>query len=185
MVALLQTIPGCGPICAWTIRAYTDDIKRFSSHKKYASFAGLAPWVQNSNETVRHGNITKRGPRQLRTALVQVVMGWRWMKSKTLSWRLMRRYEAMKKSKGSGKSIIAAARKLSTISWHMVTDENELYINLMVDKKLAKKSESISLSLKVVEAAMIGDREKPMKILVRKEDKKKSGVAGKKIKKVG
>jgi transposase len=68
MVELLMTIPGCGEICSWTIRAYTDDIKRFASPKKYASFAGLAPWVQNSNETVHHGRITKRGPKELRTA---------------------------------------------------------------------------------------------------------------------
>ena len=63
MVELLLTIPGCGEICAWTIRAYTDDIKRFANPKKYASFAGLAPWVQNSNETIHHGSITKRGPK--------------------------------------------------------------------------------------------------------------------------
>ncbi|MDR1319055.1 MAG: hypothetical protein LBJ90_05475, partial [Treponema sp.] len=30
----------------------------------------MVPWVQDSNETVRHGKITKRGPEELRTALV-------------------------------------------------------------------------------------------------------------------
>jgi transposase len=55
VVALLMTVPGCDDICAWTIRAYTDDIKRFASAKKYALFAGLAPWVQNSNETILLG----------------------------------------------------------------------------------------------------------------------------------
>ncbi|MDR0375737.1 MAG: transposase, partial [Treponema sp.] len=49
VVELLMTIPGCGEISAWTIRAYTDDIKRFASPKKYAAYAGLVPWVQNSN----------------------------------------------------------------------------------------------------------------------------------------
>jgi transposase len=61
VAGLLMTIPGCGEISAWTIRAYTDDIRRFASPKKYAAYAGLVPWVQNSNETVRHGRITKRG----------------------------------------------------------------------------------------------------------------------------
>jgi transposase len=98
MVELLLTIPGCGPICAWTIRAYTDDIRRFTSAKKYAAYAGLVPWVQSSNEIVRHGKITKRGPRELRTALVQVVMGMRRMHEKTVSWRLMQRHEALKKN---------------------------------------------------------------------------------------
>jgi transposase len=116
MVELLMTIPGCGEICVWTIRAYRDDIKRFGGAKKYSSYAGLAPWVQNSNETVRHGKITKRGQKELRTALVQVVMGWRRLKEKTVSWRLMERYEAMKKSKGGGRTIIAAARKVAVIT---------------------------------------------------------------------
>jgi transposase len=102
---LLLTIPGCGKIGARTIRAYTGDIKRFASAKKYAACAGLAPRVQNSNETVHHGRITKRGPEELRTALVQVVLGMRRSKKQTLAWRLMARYEALKPAKGSGKSM--------------------------------------------------------------------------------
>ena len=43
VVELLRTIPGCGPITAWTIRAFTDDILRFESGKKYAAYAGLVP----------------------------------------------------------------------------------------------------------------------------------------------
>jgi transposase len=185
MVELLLTIPGCGEIGAWTIRAYTDDIKRFASPKKYASFAGLAPWVQNSNETTRHGSITKRGPKELRTALVQVVMGIRRMKAKTMTWRLMQRYEAMKKSKGSGKSIIAAARKMATIIWNMLTGDVEFEIGKMIDKRLEKKSEFMSRSMRLVEQTLIGAEEKPVKKEKGKEGKKKPGVAGKKIKKVG
>jgi transposase len=106
-----MTIPGCGEISAWTIRAYTDDIRRFARAKKYAAYAGLVPWVQNSNETVRHGKITKSGPEVLRTALVQAVMELRRMKTKICAWRLMKRYEAMKGSRGSGKTITAAAKE--------------------------------------------------------------------------
>jgi hypothetical protein len=62
IVELLMTIPGCGEVCAWTIRARAYDIGRFGSAKKYAAFAGLAPWARDSNATVRHGRITKRGP---------------------------------------------------------------------------------------------------------------------------
>ena len=161
MVELLMGIPGCGEICSWTIRAYTDDIKRFSSPKKYASFAGLAPWVQNSNEVIHHGSITKRGPKELRTALVQVVMGLRRMKEKTISWRLMQRYEAMKKSKGSGRSIIATARKMATIIWNMLTEDVEFDIGLMVDRKLAKKAENMSGSMWLAKKALVEEQEKP------------------------
>jgi transposase len=177
MVELLMTIPGCGPIGAWTIRAYTDDIKRFSSPKKYASFAGLAPWVQNSNETVHHGKITKRGPKELRTALVQVVMGLRRMKKKTLVWRLMQRYEAMKKGKGSGRAIIATARKIATIIWNMLTEDAEFEIGQMVDQKLAKKSESMSGVAWVAREAVAEEEEKGEA----RADEKKDGCVKKKV----
>jgi transposase len=190
MVELLLTIPGCGEICAWTIRAYTDDITRFASHKKYASYAGLAPWVQNSNETIHHGKITKRGPKELRTAFVQIVMGLRRMKGKTLSWRLMQRYEAMKAAKGSGKSIIAAARKVSTFIWYMLTNDAAFDLGLMLDKKLEKKSEAMSRSARLAEIAIVEKSDQPVLEIIAgtiavDKKKKKTGVASKKIKRVG
>jgi transposase len=185
MVELLMSIPGCGEISAWTIRAYTDDIKRFSSAKKYAAYCGLVPWVQNSNETVHHGKITKRGPEELRTALVQVVMGIRRMKAKTFSWRMMQRYEAMKKSKGSGRTIIATARKISTIVWHMLSEEVEFDLGHMVDRKLAKKSEEMKNSVSLAAEAI--HEKKDERVLKKKVGKNeiKSGVAREKRKKVG
>jgi transposase len=142
-VELLRTIPGCGAIGSAVIRAYVDDIKRFSSGKKFAAYCGLVPWVQDSNERVHHGKITKRGPEELRTAIIQVVLGMRRMKKRTLGWRLMERYEAMKKSKGSGKSITAAARKVAVIIWHMLSEGKEFEVSLMADGKLKKRAESM------------------------------------------
>ena len=190
MVELLMTIPGCGEVSSWTIRAYTDDIKRFSNSKKYAAYAGLAPLVQNSNETTRHGKITKRGPEQLRTALVQVVMGLRRMKKKTLSWRLMQRYEQMKVKKSSGKAIIATARKMATIIWHMLNEDSCFNLGLMTDRKLNEKSESMSRLTKLETGETFIVREifeiKPEKQVLKKTKKteKKLALPDKK-KKVG
>jgi len=119
-VELLMSIPGVGLITASTIRAYMDDINRYDSAKKFASYMGLAPWVQNSNERIHHGHITKRGPQELRTAMVQCVLGMVRCKRKTERYRLMVQYRAMKSYKGSGASIIATARKLSTIMYTML-----------------------------------------------------------------
>lgn len=119
-VAILKSIPGVGLITAATIRAYTDDINRYESAKKYAAYAGLVPWVQNSNTTVRHGHITRRGPVELRTAFVQVVMGMLRLKNRTDGYRLMDTYRTMKEHKGTGKSIIATARKISTIVYALL-----------------------------------------------------------------
>ncbi|NQT60164.1 MAG: IS110 family transposase, partial [Bacteroidetes bacterium] len=112
---------GIGPIGAATIRAFTDEISRFSSAKKYAAYAGLVPWVQISDETVHYGRITKRGPVELRTAFVQAVMGMIRLQKQTEAYRIMSKYRKMKEYKGSGRSIIAAARKMSTIVYAILT----------------------------------------------------------------
>jgi len=190
-VELLMGIPGCGEVCAWTIRAYTDDIRRFACAKKYASYAGLAPWVQNSNETVHHGKITKRGPEQLRTALVQVVMGMRRMKEKTLRWRLMERHEIMKRNKGSGKTIIATARKVAVIIWNMLTKEAVFEEERMTDGKLLKISESMKKAVRTDEEIPVKEvtrntgKTKPTVNRIEKKVIKKTGVARRKIEKAG
>jgi transposase len=140
-------------LSAWTIRAYTDDIRRFASPKKYSAYAELVPWARNSNETVRHGKITKRGPEELRTALVQVVMGLRRMKTKTFSWRPMKRYEAMKGSKGSGKAITATARKIAVIIWKMLAEESGFDTGEMTDRGMEKKSSDTGVLATAAEAA--------------------------------
>ena len=122
-VALLQTIPGVGPITAATLRAFIDDIHRYESPKKFAAHMGLVPWVQNSNEMIRHGKITKRGPKEMRTAMVQCVLGMVRAKRTTGAYRIMTQYDQMKSQKGSGKSIIATARKLSTIIYMMLKNK--------------------------------------------------------------
>jgi transposase len=148
-VELLKTIPGCGKITSWTIRAYTDDIGRYATDRKYAAYAGLAPWVQCSNETAHYGRITKRGPEGLRTALVQLTLGMVRAKKQTLSYRIMKRYEQLKKEKGSGKSIIATSRKLSSVIWHMLTNREPFDPVRMLDKGLARKSAMMRSGLNV------------------------------------
>lgn len=133
MVSRLMTIRGCGKITAWAIRAYTEDISRFANAKKYAAFCGLVPWVQDSNETVRHGKITKRGPQELRTAYVQLVLGIRRCRD-TSEWRIMQRLDYMKRNKGSGKSIVAAARKMAEITWALLTAKQDFDSNKMTGK---------------------------------------------------
>jgi len=139
VVQLICTIPGAGLITASTIRAYIDDISRFKKPEQLAAYAGLVPWVQNSNKTERYGKITKRGPTELRTALVQVVLGMVRVKKRTGSYRLMLRYARMKKEKGSGRSIIATARVLSEIIWHMLTKKEPFDPLKMTDQKLLRK----------------------------------------------
>lgn len=119
-INLLMTIPGIGIVNACTIYAYIDDIDRFESYKNFSAYCGLVPWVQTSNETVYYGKITKRGPQELRTALVQCVVAMVRMPEKTAELGLMKQYHQLKDDKSSGKAIIATARKLSRIIYVML-----------------------------------------------------------------
>jgi len=149
VVELLKTIPGAGLITASTIRAYTDEIGKFVSYKQYAAYAGLVPWVHSSNTTERYGNITKRGPCELRTALVQVVLGMVRNKRITGGYRIMTRYASMKRQKGSGKTIIATARKLSKVVWYMLQKNEPFDPTRMNDPKVRR----IALEMRAVEPA--------------------------------
>ena len=139
-VQLLMTIPGAGLITAATIRAFTDDIRRYPTAGKYAAYAGLVPWVQNSNETIHHGRITRRGPVELRTALVQVVLGMVRNRRRTGAYRILERYDRLKQAKGSGRSIIATARQLSEIIYRMLSDDLEFDESKMVDPAMRRKA---------------------------------------------
>jgi len=122
-VKTLMTIPGTGIVTACAVRGVLADIERFDNPKKVTSYAGLAPWVSNSNETIRHGHITKRGSNILRNALVQMAMGMirLWGKSqKNGSKSLGKWYRQLASRVGGGKSKIALARRLSRIVWAML-----------------------------------------------------------------
>jgi transposase len=140
VVELIRTIPGAGLITAATIRAYLDDIGRFETAKQLAAYAGLVPWVQNSADQERHGKITKRGPNELRTALVQVVLGMVRLKRRTGTYRIMERYGRLKSAKGTGRSIIATARALSEIIWHMLSKDEQFDEARMKSPEIRRKA---------------------------------------------
>jgi transposase len=67
----LETVPGVGPIVALTTLAVFSDVRRFPSAKHAASYAGLVASTFDSGERVRHGHITRRGSKELRSMLCE------------------------------------------------------------------------------------------------------------------
>ena len=131
-VELLMTMPGIGFVGATTIASYIDDIKRFDGDfKRFSSYLGIIPSVHNSADTVRMGHITKRGPQELRTAFVQVAMGIIRQPQNTSEWKLMKDYQTMKISKGSGRAIIALTRKVARIVFAMLNNKEAFNPELM------------------------------------------------------
>ena len=131
-VELLMTMPGIGFVGATTIVSYIDDISRFDGDfKKFSSYLGIIPSVHNSADTVHMGHITKRGPQELRTAFVQVSMGIIRQPQNTSEWKLMKDYQTMKISKGSGRAIIALTRKVARIVFAMLNNKEAFNPELM------------------------------------------------------
>ena len=102
----LVSIKGIGPRAAAILLSVIGEVSDFESDDKLFSYFGIVPRVSNSNETVQHGRITKRGSKLGRTTLVQCTLV-----AKKYSSYLNKFYERIKAKKGGGKAIIATARK--------------------------------------------------------------------------
>jgi transposase len=102
----LKTISGIGSLSAGILLSVIGEIKDFATADKLASYFGIVPRVSNSNETVNHGRITKRGSKTGRTTLVQCSLS-----AIKKNGYLKKYYEQVKARRGHGKAKIALARK--------------------------------------------------------------------------
>lgn len=109
----LKSIKGIGNLGASILLSVIGDVNDFASPGKLAAYFGIVPRVSNSNETERSGRITKRGSKLGRTTLVQCALI-----AKRYSPYLAKHYERIKKRRGTGKAIIALARKFLNVIYH-------------------------------------------------------------------
>jgi len=114
----ITSIKGIGSLGGTILLSVIGDIHDFPSEKKLAAYFGLVPRVDQSNATAKYGAITKRGSAMGRTALVQCsLIAIRY------SPYLRRFYDKIKVAKGSGKAIIATARKLLGIVYQTLKND--------------------------------------------------------------
>src|SRR6185437_6217219 len=112
-VSLLESVPGIGVRTAEVIAAYLFDPHRFASAAEVSAYAGLVPRQYQSGETDRRGRITRRGPRVLRSALVECA--WcslrynRWARD---TWLRLQANGLSKK-----KAVVALSRKILVRAW--------------------------------------------------------------------
>jgi transposase len=102
----LISIKGIGERSSAILLSVIGNVKDFADENKLAAYLGIVPRVSDSNETIYHGRITKHGSKLGRTTLVQCTLA-----AKRYSPYLNRYYERIKRRRGSGKAIIATARK--------------------------------------------------------------------------
>ena len=110
--SLLLSIPGVGPRTAEAVLAYTDDIRRFGNSKRYGSYFGLTPKLDESGSLRRIGPISKQGPAVARWLLVECA--WRAIKYCPPLHRFYERVMGGQRQRRKI-AIVAVARKITEI----------------------------------------------------------------------
>lgn len=121
VVRRLMTIPGVDAITAVAVVAAVGDFSRFRSPDRLVSYFGLNPKVrQSGNSAPVHGRITKAGRAQVRGVLVEAA----WSATRAPG-PLRAFYQRIKARRGMQIAIVATARKMSVLAWHLVTNEQD------------------------------------------------------------
>lgn len=114
----VTSITGIGDLSGTILLNAIGDVKYFQDEKALAGYFGIVSRIRASNETVHLGRITKMGNKIARTALVQSTLIAIWY-----SPYLRAFYDRLKAKKGSGKAIIATARKLLGIVYNTLKND--------------------------------------------------------------
>ena len=118
----VMTIPGVGRKTAEALVAAIDDPHRFKNARHLSSYLGMTPKQYQSGETDRSGRISKRGPRLLRSMLLECA----WASTRYNAWSKLTFARIHGGSKTSRKKAgIALARKLAVIAWAMMRDQTD------------------------------------------------------------
>jgi len=116
-MALLLSVPGLDLATAMTLLAAIGDVARFDDPKKLVGYLGLCPRVYQSADHSYHGRITKAGSASARWMAIQAANLLVRTPSPFQHW-----FRKLKKTKGHNIAIVAVARKLVVLVWHMLTN---------------------------------------------------------------
>jgi transposase len=120
-IQLLMTLPGVDCTVAYTAMAALGDVSRFPSPNHAAAYLGLVPRIKQSADKSYTGRITKAGSSQARWMLVQAAQSMRRHPGPLGAF-----FRKLARRKNHNVAVVATARKLVTIAWHMLTN-NEPY----------------------------------------------------------
>jgi len=116
-VKRLMTIPGVDATVALSIVAAVGDFDRFRSPDKLVSYLGLNPRVrQSGSHPAVHGRITKQGRAHARGMLVEAAFA-----AARVPGPLRAFYERVRARRGMQIAIVATARKLAVLCWHLIS----------------------------------------------------------------
>lgn len=117
----LLTITGVNATVAIGLLAAIGDIGRFPSPQKLVSYFGLNPRVRQSGlQPAQHGHISKIGRSHARAMLVEAA----WAAAKAPG-PLRSFFLRIRARRGMQIAAVAAARKLATILWYVLTNQED------------------------------------------------------------
>jgi transposase len=117
-VELIQTLPGFGEVLSRVIALEIVDINRFANAKKLASYSGVVPSEHSSSDSIHRGQIIKSCNKHIKEALVEGA--WASIRGSAYFRAL---YENVKSRRGGNKAIVAVARQIAEIIFHMLKED--------------------------------------------------------------
>jgi transposase len=143
---ILTSVPGIGFIGASTLIAEIGNIHDFENADKLAKWAGLTPSVYQSANVTRTGSITKQGSRHIRWILVELAHV-----AIRSQGQIRTFFERLMPKKGYKKAIVAVARKMLRLVWHLLTYDEVFIDDVPRSKqvkypKLPKKIQSLGFN---------------------------------------
>jgi transposase len=117
----LLTVPGVSLMTAATFIAAVGDVRRFRDPGKLVSYLGLDPKVRQSGSgPARHGRISKQGASEVRHMLAEAANV-----AVNTAGPMRAFYERVRVRRGRQIAIVAVARKLAVLFWHLLTSEQD------------------------------------------------------------
>jgi transposase len=121
VIKRLMTVPGVSLMTAATFVAAVGDIRRFRDPGKLVSYLGLDPKVRQSGiGAAHHGRISKQGASQVRQMLAEAAFV-----AVSTAGPMRAFYDRVRARRGSQIAIVAVARKLAVLFWHLLTREQD------------------------------------------------------------
>lgn len=124
-VKLLQTIPGFGTTTAFLLASEIGDITRFPNAKKFASYFGMVPRLNQSGNHAYYGRITKLGNPYVRWLLVQAAHRYY-----RIDREAKRFVDRLSFRGGKKKATVALARKMGIIAYTVLKEKRSYEVRL-------------------------------------------------------
>lgn len=117
----LVTVPGIGLITALALLAVIGDVKRFERPNRLVGYLGLDPRVHQSGDRPAYtGHISRLGQAHARGLLLEAAHS-----AIRVPGPLHAFYERVRSRRGTQIALVAVARKLVTLAWHLLTKDTD------------------------------------------------------------